>query len=179
MRVVSGKWRGRKLVAPEGQATRPTADRVREALFSMLQSRIGSFEGLRIADIFAGSGALGLEALSRGAVRCTFVERDRAAIAALRSNIDALGASADIRAAPAESIGSAAQPCDVIFMDPPYRSGLAEKAMSRLSELGWISPSCWISIETERGENVEIPRFSEDIARAIGKAQITLLRPSG
>ncbi|MBC2777967.1 16S rRNA (guanine(966)-N(2))-methyltransferase RsmD [Parasphingopyxis marina] len=178
MRIISGGWRGRKLVAPEGQATRPTADRVREALFSMLQSRIGSFEGLRIADIFAGSGALGLEALSRGAAHCTFVEQDRAAIAALRVNIDALEASADIRAALAESIGSAVQPCDVIFLDPPYRSGLAETALPRLLKQGWMSPSCWISIETERDENIEIPGFSEDVTRAIGKAQITLLRPA-
>jgi 16S rRNA (guanine966-N2)-methyltransferase len=179
MRIIAGAWRGRKLAAPEGLATRPTADRVREALFSMLQSRLGSFEGLRIADIFAGSGALGLEALSRGAAQCTFVERDPAAIAALRKNIAALGADADIRTTAAEALRAAPAPCDVVFMDPPYRSDLAEKALPRLSDQGWLSPSCWISVETERGESVEIPGFSGETERAFGKAQITLLRPAG
>ncbi|MCR9180947.1 MAG: RsmD family RNA methyltransferase, partial [Erythrobacteraceae bacterium] len=92
MRIVAGEWRGRKLVAPKGEATRPTADRMRETLFSMLTSRLGSFEELTVADLFAGSGALGLEALSRGAGSCLFVEQDRAAIDAIRTNITALGA---------------------------------------------------------------------------------------
>src|SRR3546814_11854801 len=85
-RSISGKWRGRPLVPLSGDATRPTADRVREALFSMLASRLGSFEELRVADLFAGTGALGLEALSRGAAHCTFVESDPLALKALRSN---------------------------------------------------------------------------------------------
>jgi tRNA1(Val) A37 N6-methylase TrmN6 len=90
MRIVAGEWRGRKLVAPKGEATRPTADRARETLFNMLNSRLGSFEDLRIADLFAGSGALGLEALSRGAAHVLFVEQDRAALDAIRANIAAL-----------------------------------------------------------------------------------------
>ena len=84
MRIIAGAWRGRKLVAPKGQQTRPTADRTRETLFSMLASRLGSFEELRVADLYAGSGALGLEALSRGAAQCTLVENDRAAVEAIR-----------------------------------------------------------------------------------------------
>ncbi|HMO69973.1 MAG TPA: RsmD family RNA methyltransferase, partial [Novosphingobium sp.] len=92
MRIIAGQWRGRKLGAPTGDATRPTADRTRETLFSMLVSRIGSFEGLAVADLFAGSGALGLEALSRGAATCLFVEQDAPAIRALRANIAALRA---------------------------------------------------------------------------------------
>ncbi|MFZ5794795.1 MAG: RsmD family RNA methyltransferase, partial [Pseudomonadota bacterium] len=91
MRIIAGKWRGRPIVAPKGDATRPTADRVREALFSMLASRLGSFEDLAVADLFAGSGALGLEALSRGAASCIFVEQDKAALDALRTNITKLG----------------------------------------------------------------------------------------
>jgi 16S rRNA (guanine966-N2)-methyltransferase len=87
MRIISGLYRGRPLVAPKGDTTRPTADRTREALFSMLTSRLGSFEGLRVLDLFAGSGALGLEALSRGAASCTFVEQDGDAITALKTNI--------------------------------------------------------------------------------------------
>jgi 16S rRNA (guanine966-N2)-methyltransferase len=87
MRIISGIYRGRPLVAPKGDTTRPTTDRTREALFSMLTSRLGSFEGLRVLDLFAGSGALGLEALSRGAASCTFVEQDGDAITALKTNI--------------------------------------------------------------------------------------------
>ena len=89
MRIIAGAWRGRPLEAPAGTATRPTSDRAREGLFSMLASRIGSFEGLHVADLFAGTGALGLEALSRGAAHCTFVEKDRAALDALRRNVAA------------------------------------------------------------------------------------------
>ncbi|MEO0643174.1 MAG: RsmD family RNA methyltransferase, partial [Pseudomonadota bacterium] len=94
MRIIAGEWRGRRLTAPKGDVTRPTADRTRETLFSMLTSRLGSFEGLRGADLFAGSGALGLEALSRGAAHCLFVENEREALSAIRANIAALDARA-------------------------------------------------------------------------------------
>src|SRR5688572_30976838 len=94
MRIIAGEWRGRPLVAPEGRATRPTSDRAREGLFSMLASRIGGFEGLHVADLFAGTGALGLEALSRGAAHCTFVDNDREAVASIRRNIETFGATA-------------------------------------------------------------------------------------
>ncbi len=100
MRIVAGQWRGRKLSAPAGETTRPTADRTRETLFSMLTSRLGSFEGLAVADLFAGSGALGLEALSRGAASCIFVEQDAPAVRVLRQNVANLGAQgqSDVRA---------------------------------------------------------------------------------
>ena len=91
MRIIAGQWRGRPLITPKGDATRPTADRTREGLFSMLVSRVGSFEGLNVGDFFAGSGALGLEALSRGAASCLFVEQDRAAVDAIRTNADKFG----------------------------------------------------------------------------------------
>ncbi len=97
MRIIAGAWRGRPLEAPPGMATRPTADRVRETLFSMLASRLGSFEELRVADLFAGSGALGFEALSRGAASATFVENSAAATAIIKRNADKLGASERIR----------------------------------------------------------------------------------
>ncbi len=103
MRIIAGEWRGRPLEAPPGQATRPTSDRAREGLFSMLASRIGSFEGLQVADLFAGTGALGLEALSRGAAHCTFVEKDRAALDVLGANIARLGAAARATSAPRPS----------------------------------------------------------------------------
>src|SRR5262245_63838092 len=104
MRIIAGEWRGRRLVVPEGQKTRPTSDRAREGLFSMLVSRIGTFEGLRVADLFAGSGALGLEALSRGAKHCLFLDLDRAAIDAIKVNVAALRADgrAEVRQQAAE-----------------------------------------------------------------------------
>src|SRR5204862_5590685 len=97
MRVIAGTWRGRPLVAPKGDVTRPTADRTREALFSMLAARLGDFEGLAVGDFFAGSGALGIEALSRGAGSCLFVEQDRNALDALRAHLEKLGAKGDVR----------------------------------------------------------------------------------
>lgn len=171
MRIIAGRWRGRTLVAPPGDATRPTADRTREALFSMLTSRVGSFEDLRVADLFAGTGALGLEALSRSAAQCTFVERDREALTALKSNIEKLGAvGTDIRAQAAE--GFAGGPYDIVFMDPPYGSGLGQKVLPRLA----LETGAWASIETAYNEDVEVPGFDIDAVRQHGKAKLTLLR---
>src|SRR6185369_8931043 len=104
MRIIAGEWRGRSIEAPPGMATRPTADRARETLFSMLASRLGSFDDLRVADLFAGSGALGLEALSRGAAAATFVENDPGAAASIRRNADKLGASIQMLAGSALSL---------------------------------------------------------------------------
>ena len=120
MRIVSGQWRGRPLKSPAGTTTRPSSDRAREALFSMLTSRLGSFEGLAVADLFAGTGALGLEALSRGAETCTFVEQDKPALDALRANIAALGAKADVRAQAVNTLGPATRTFDLMMLDPPY-----------------------------------------------------------
>ncbi len=177
MRIVAGRWRGRTLQAPKGMATRPTSDRVREALFSMLTSRLGGFDDLLVADLFAGSGALGFEALSRGAARCTFVEENREALAALQANARSLGAEADIRARSAAAIGPAHSPYDVVFMDPPYGSGLGAIALERLRKTGWVAPKSWISLETERGEQVDAPGYAIDTERRFGKAQLALLRP--
>ncbi|QDZ07767.1 16S rRNA (guanine(966)-N(2))-methyltransferase RsmD [Sphingomonas panacisoli] len=176
MRIIAGQWRGRAIVAPKGDTTRPTADRTREALFSMLVSRIGSFEGLAVGDLFAGSGALGLEALSRGAGSCLFVEQDKAALDALRVNVAKLGAKADIRAQSVMALGPATAPLDVIMMDPPYGTGAGVVALDRLARLGWIGPATWISIETQRNEAVEIAGFEVDADKIYGKARVTLLR---
>lgn len=177
MRIIAGEWRGRKLETPPGDATRPTADRVREALFSMLASRLGSFEGLRVADIFAGSGALGLEALSRGAAHCTFVERDRGALKALEANMAMLGAKARIESIGAEHLGPAPSPVDLLLLDPPYGSGLVGNVLKRATTQGWIGPASWISVETARDEAVDVSAFEAETERMIGKARITLLRP--
>ncbi len=144
----------------------------------MLVSRLGSFEGLRVADFFAGSGALGLEALSRGAAECVFVEQDRAAIDALRANADKLGFSADIRAQSVLALPVAATPYDLILMDPPYGTGAGAVALDRLSRLGWTSSATLISIETSKAETIEIKGFEIEAQRDYGKARITLLRAS-
>jgi len=178
MRIIAGAWRGRNIVAPKGDATRPTADRTREALFSMLTSRLGDFEGLSVADLFAGSGALGLEALSRGAESCLFVEHDKPALDSLRANIAKLGAKADVRAQSVLTLGPAAKPYDLILLDPPYATGAGVVALERLNRLGWIGPATWISLETGAKEPVTIGGFTVDAERTHGKARITLLRGS-
>ncbi len=171
MRIIAGQWRGRPLLSPPGDSTRPTADRVREALFSMLASRLGSFEGLRVADLFAGSGALGLEALSRGAAHCVFVENDRRAVETIRANIAALGASGEVLARSAEHAALPA-PADLAFLDPPYGSGLAPAVLAKLD----VAPGGWASVETGRGEAVAAPGYEVEAERSYGKARITLLR---
>ncbi|MGE3691643.1 MAG: 16S rRNA (guanine(966)-N(2))-methyltransferase RsmD [Novosphingobium sp.] len=178
MRIVAGQWRGRKLVAPPGKNTRPTADRTRETLFSMLVSRLGPFDGLAVADLFAGSGALGLEALSRGAATCIFAEQDVAAIRAIRQNIDSLGCheQCDVRAGSALLLGPARQPLDLILLDPPYGSHAGEVALDKLMRLGWIGPATWVSLETGANEEPQVKALDAVAERRVGKARITLFR---
>jgi 16S rRNA (guanine966-N2)-methyltransferase len=179
MRVIAGEWRGRKLLAPKNDATRPTADRTRETLFSMLTSRVGSFEGLYVADLFAGSGALGIEALSRGAAHCLFGEQDRDALDALRQNLAALGAAprADVRAGSVLGLGPARRSFDLLLFDAPYQTGAGSVALDKLNRLGWVRPDSWISVETGERESVDVAGFAIDAERRVGKAKLTLLRP--
>ncbi len=126
MRIVAGQWRGREIVSAKGTTTRPTSDRVREALFSSLTSVLGSWDGVRILDLFAGSGALGLEALSRGAEHALFVEQDRHALAALRANVERCGADDRTTILAGDSFklagrGLMVQPVSLLLLDPPYR----------------------------------------------------------
>ena len=178
LRIIAGQWRGRKLQTPLGETTRPTADRTRETLFSMLVSRLGSFEGLAVADLFAGSGALGLEALSRGAASCVFVEQDQMAIRALRANVASLDADGqcEVRAASALALGPARASLDLVLLDPPYRSGAGEVALDKLRRLGWIGEATWISLETAFDEVPKIKGLEAVADRKVGKARITLLR---
>ena len=144
----------------------------------MLQSRFGTFEGLAVADLFAGTGALGLEALSRGAAHCVFVEKERAAIEMLRRNIDRFGAASrtEIRSQSVEHVSQPARPLDMLFLDPPYRSGLAQMALVRVANGGWVAPGGRISIETNN-EQLEPPSgFEVEAERRFGKAHILLLR---
>jgi 16S rRNA (guanine966-N2)-methyltransferase len=181
MRIVAGEWRGRPLVAPAGEATRPTADRTREGLFSMLQSRVGSFDGLRVADLFAGSGALGLEALSRGAAYCLFMDKDRDAVAAIRRNLDTFGAEqrAEVRSQAVEYAVPPPAPCDILLLDPPYASGLAEMALDRVCNAGWVAPGGLVSLETDRDRPEPPSGFAIEAERRFGKAHILLLRRDG
>ena len=181
LRIIAGEWRGRKLQAPQGDTTRPTADRTRETLFSMLVSRLGSFEGLSVADLFAGSGALGLEALSRGAASCTFVEQDAAALRALRANIAALRAQprCDVRAASVLAQGPAKTPLDLVLLDPPYHSGAGAVALDKLRRLGWIGAATWISLETAHDEEPKVKGLEPVAERKVGKARLTLFRMPG
>ena len=178
MRIIAGQWRGRRLLAPRGQATRPTADRVRETLFSMLTSRLGSFDGLAVGDFFAGSGALGLEALSRGAASCLFVEQDGEALHALRANIAAVGAGgAEVRAGSVLALGQARAPLDLALLDPPYGSGAGAVALERLLRLGWLGPPSWVSLEIAAAEPPGARGFAVVAERRVGRACLTLLRP--
>ena len=178
LRIIAGQWRGRKLTVPAGEVTRPTADRTRETLFSMLVSRLGDFEGLALADLFAGSGALGLEALSRGAASCVFVEQDPAAIRALRGNVAALQAQSqcDVRAGSVLALGPAKAPLDLVMLDPPYGTGAGEVALDKLQRLGWIGEATWVSLETAFNEVPKIKGLEAVADRKVGKARITLLR---
>jgi 16S rRNA (guanine966-N2)-methyltransferase len=178
MRIISGQWRSRPLLAPAGDTTRPTADRTRETLFSMLVSRLGSFEGLTVLDLFAGSGALSLEALSRGAAQAFLVERDPDARRAIDGNIARFGASARLLGHDATALPRAQAPADLIFLDPPYGEGLAEKALSSAVATGWIAPHSWISVETARADVLDVPGFRLDANRGVGKAMLHLLRPA-
>jgi 16S rRNA (guanine966-N2)-methyltransferase len=178
VRIIAGRFRGRPLQAPAGQATRPTADRVREALFSMLASRLGSFEGLRVADLYAGSGALAFEALSRGAARAVLVENDRAALDAINANAAKLGAiaSIELRAMSAARLPRQA-PFDLVFADPPYEKGLGTAVAKAVAEAEWLNPGGWLAIETAKGDPVEAPPgLSIEATRDVGRARLTLLR---
>jgi 16S rRNA (guanine966-N2)-methyltransferase len=180
MRIVAGAWRGRVLIAPTGRATRPTADRVRQALFDMLlhASWAGrdAIEGVRALDVFAGTGAFGLEALSRGAAQATFVERDRAALAALRANIATCHAQdrCAVLAVDARAV-SAGEPAALIFLDPPYRQDLVPRALGRLRSVGYVASNALIIAETALDEPppTSIPLLAE---RTHGAARLSIWR---
>ena len=181
MRIIAGEWRGRKLVAPKGDFTRPTADRTRETLFSMLASRLGSFEGLSVLDLFAGSGALGLEALSRGAGHCLFVEQESEAVKTIRANIDTFDARTrtQVQQGSVMSLGPAKTPHDLILLDPPYDTGAGQVALDRMARLGWIGPATWIALETRKDEDIEVKALDIEAERKVGKAKLTILRLKG
>jgi 16S rRNA (guanine966-N2)-methyltransferase len=182
VRIIAGQHRGRRLAAPEGQATRPTGERMRQALFDMLwhapYAGREAIEGQTVLDAFAGTGALGLEALSRGAVNVTFIEQDRAALATLRANIAALKAepACAVLAADALKPPRARAPCGLVFLDPPYARELVPRALAALSAAGWIAPGALVCAELGREETLEAAGFEMLAEREHGAARVFVLR---
>lgn len=177
MRIIAGEWRGRPIEAPPGLATRPTSDRVRETLFSMLASRLGSFEELRVADLFAGSGALGIEALSRGAAHATFVDSDPAAAAAIKRNAERLGATERILLLGGSALAlPRAEPFDLVLADPPYAPGAGTAVVKAVVDAGWLARGGWMSVETAKDDSVDPDDLTIQTVRDIGRARLTLLR---
>lgn len=183
MRIVAGKFRGTRIEAPKGLATRPTSDRVRQALFNVLEHGAPhfNFEGARVLDLFAGSGALGLEALSRGARFCLFVEESAAARAAIRRNVEALGLTGitKIWRRDATKLGERGTQLafDLVLLDPPYGRGLGEQALAGLIEGGWCGEDAIVVLEERADAEISLPApLTEIDARTYGESQIRIAR---
>ena len=185
MRIVSGEFRGKALVTPKGDATRPTSDRARQAVFNILEHAPWSagVRDRRVMDLFAGSGALGFEALSRGASFCLFVETDEAARGAIRENVDAMGLFGRTRVHRRDATDLGVRPgadgpaFDLAFLDPPYAKGLGEQALAKLAAGGWLAPEAVVVFERGVSESAfDAPGFTPLDARDYGAAQVHFLR---
>ena len=188
MRIVSGEFRGKALIAPPGQATRPTSDRARQAVFNILEHAAWAPElrGARVIDLFAGSGALGFEALSRGAAFCLFVETDEAARGAIRENAEALSPNGGLfgrtRVHRRDATDLGVRPggdgpaFGLAFLDPPYAKGLGERALAKLAEGGWLAPEAVVVFERGASEPpFSVPGFEPLDARDYGAARVHFL----
>lgn len=185
MRIVAGSLKGRAILAPEGQNTRPTSDRARQAIFNVLEHAAWA-EGLqeaRVMDIYAGSGALGFEAISRGAAFALFVEIDDGARGVIRENMDAYGlfgrgrvhrrSAVDLGERP----GSVGEAFDLAFLDPPYAKGLGEQTLERLREGQWLKPGAIVVFERGSDEpDIDTPGYERLDARDYGAARVLFLR---
>ena len=176
LRLTGGEFRGRFIETLAGTKTRPTQARLRQALFNSLQAAI---PGARVLDLFAGSGALGFEALSRGVAEATFMDINSAALDCARANGKALGVSANFILADARNAPRARKPATLLFLDPPYGGALGGPALAGLREAGWIAPGAIVSLEMS---GPELSRFAAPDGfeaideRRYGKARIVLLR---
>jgi 16S rRNA (guanine966-N2)-methyltransferase len=188
VRIVAGKHRGRPLAVPEGSDIRPTADRVREAMFNSLchgNARIGEGDAVRdaiVLDGFAGTGALGLEAASRGAAHVTLMELNQAALELCRENVESLGEQACVTVLSGNCLNPvrAARPCNLVFLDPPYRSGTAAEALEALASAGWIAPGALCVVELASKEPFTPPEEAELLdERRYGAARVVFVRWSG
>ena len=188
MRIVSGDFRGKALIAPKGDATRPTSDRARQAIFNMLEHAPWS-QGVRdrrVIDLFAGSGALGFEALSRGASFCLFVETDETARGAIRDNVDAMHLFGRTRVHRRSATDLGVRPgadgpaFDLAFLDPPYAKGLGEEALARLAAGGWLAEGAIVVFERGVSEPAfEVPGYELLDARDYGAARVNFMRFAG
>ncbi len=173
MRIIAGAWRGRALAALAGDATRPTADRLRQALFDMLLHAPWGGRGAHVLDAFAGTGALGLEALSRGALSASFIERDRTALAALRANVAACRAEPRCAVLAADALTPPpGRPSRLVFLDPPYGLGLLPRATVALARAGWIADDTVIVAEAGRDETPELGRMLAERAHGAGRISV-------
>ncbi len=191
MRIVGGKFRGRRLATPRGRAIRPTSDRVREALFDILQHGTRANLGLvlpqeaMVLDVFAGTGALGLEALSRGAAHVTFIEKDPAACRVIEQNVQALNVTAHVTLLRRNAVRPAQPPkgagtADILFLDPPYRSDMAAPTLQALRARGWVSRAALSVVEIASNETFEPPRgFVSADERRYGDTTLVFLRSEG
>lgn len=180
MRIIAGKFRGSRLSAPKGLATRPTTGRVRETLFNVLSNHI-EFEHLRVLDLFAGTGALGIESLSRGADYCLFVEQASGPVATIRQNIEHLdlGKNSSITKRDATKLGLPADGLcfDLAFADPPYGRGLGERAAVCLTNGGWLAPGALLVLEEGKGSFPEkLNGFDRIDLRHFGETSIGLFK---
>ena len=188
MRIVGGQYRGRALSAPDGQGTRPTSDRAREALFNVLEHAAWAepLQGARVIDLYAGTGAFGFEAMSRGGAFCLFVETDDGARGAIRENAEAFGlfgatrvhrrSATDLGVRP----GSPAEAFDIAFLDPPYAKGLGEQTLTRLTEGGWLKPGALVVYERGSDEpEVDTPGYDRLDERVWGAAKVLFLKVGG
>ena len=185
MRIVAGRFRGRNLVAPTGQTTRPTSDRARQALFDVLGHAAWApdLDGARVIDLFAGSGGLGFEALSRGAAFCLFVETDAGARGAIRENVEAMGAFGTTRVHRRDATDLGVRPgadgpaFGLAFLDPPYAKGLGEVALKKLAEGDWLAPGAIVVFERGASEpDLSVPGYTALDVRDYGAARVHFLK---
>jgi len=186
MRIIAGQFRGRPLAAPSDDHTRPTSDRVRESVFNILEHGIDDFSltGVRVLDLFAGTGALGLEALSRGAAFCLFVEEDAAVRGLIRRNIEALGLTGITKVfrRNATDLGPAGNRggFGLVFLDPPYGKGLGERALASAAAGGWLGAGAVAVIEDSKCAAITLPQgFSGVGQRTWGETLVLLARFEG
>jgi 16S rRNA (guanine966-N2)-methyltransferase len=182
MRVVGGRLRGRNLASPQSREIRPTADRLRESVFNILIHAYGDpVSGARVLDLFAGTGALGIEAVSRGAAFALFVDNGTEARALLRNNVEALGLGGVTKVfrRDATNLGPAhpVEPFSLAFLDPPYGKGLAEQALASLRDGGWLMPQALIVVEEAKAAAFTAPEgFAELERRAYDDTEFVFLR---
>ena len=178
MRIIAGIWRGRRLLTAEGRMIRPTSDRAREALFSILEHGAPALHGARFLDLFCGTGAVGLEAASRGAAEVLLIDDDALALRLARANLEQLGMPANVRLAmrDATRLGPSSEPYDLVFLDPPYRSGLGTRALAALQH-GWLAAGARVVVETEAKQPLDLPSgYTLEQERRYGAARFAFLR---